>query len=411
MTFGVVTLISNKWIFPSLVCHLVGFFNSCFIHMAMFTAFHLLNERYHYRMNSRRHSKLYTTRRIGVKIAVFWVLCILLSIPPFIPGLGSYTYHSNVGTCHTPSSLLGVLPTVTNFIYLVLWFFITFNLVTLPRVSLPDSLKHKRSKGATFLPQLITSGVYTVASVVSVITTVLTKARVLSGTVTIVLERTSLLLTYISLVLIPVCVVAFSPELRLGLKEIFKRSVELSKYEQIDQTQHRIVSPEYPKNMTQGHVVYPDKKLPPQVQGYPRPVYTRPVRYEMYRHPADPRVAHSADPRVAHSADPRVAHSADPRAVHSGVACMSSTRSGRQVQRSHSTLGYLQRHHRTIQTGQRSQSLNRVSEPQEIEMSALNTTSTPVSRSGNKTDKTGSSSKTATSSVASSSTVADIVDL
>ena len=244
MTFGVVTLISDKWIFPSLVCHLVGFFNNCFIHMAMFTAFHILNERYHYRMNSRRHGKLYTIRRIGVNIGMFWVSCILLSVLPFLPGLGSYTYHSNIGTCHSPNSLLGVLPTATNSIYLVLWFFITFNLVTLPRVSLPDSLKHKRSKGATFLPALVTSGVYTVASVVSVVTSVLVKAGVLSAPVTVVLERTSLLLTYLSLVLIPVCVVVFSPELRLGLKEILKRGGELSKYEQIDQTQ--LVTPEYP---------------------------------------------------------------------------------------------------------------------------------------------------------------------
>ena len=66
----------------------------------------------------------------------------------------------------------------------------------------------------------------------------------LSVPVTVVLERTSLLLTYLSLVLIPVCVVVFSPELRLGLKEILKRGGELSKYEQIDQTQ--LVTPEYP---------------------------------------------------------------------------------------------------------------------------------------------------------------------
>ena len=170
------------------------------------------------------------------------------------------------------------------------------------------------------------------------------------------------------------------------------------------------------RNATQGHVMFPDKKLPPQVRGYPRPLYTRPVRYDMFRHPADPRAGHPADPRAAHPADPRAAHPADPRAAHPAETRTSSTRpAGRQVQRSHSTLGYLQRHHRTMHSGQRSQSLNRVSEPQSIEMSALNTNSTQVScRTGHKSDRTVSPSKTtatATSSVASSSTVADIVDL
>lgn len=397
MTFGVVTLISNKWIFPGLVCHLVGFFNNCFIHMVMFTAFHVLNERYHYRMNSRRHCKLYTTKRIGINIAVFWVVCTVLSILPLVPGLDSYTYHSNVGTCHSPTSLLGIIPTITNSIYIVLWLFITFNLVTLPRVSLPDALKHKRSKGATFLPQLVTSGVYTLAAVASVIFVVLDKAGVLTENITVALERTSLLLTYSSMILMPISVVSFSPELRLGLKELLKKGGDLSKYEQIDQSQRQLVSPEFPKNAAQGQVIYPDKNqmMPPQVRGYPRPVYTRPVRYEVYRpSPADPRCAHPIDPRV-------------PRPV-------------RQVHRSHSTVGYMQRHHRALHTGQRSQSLNRVSEPQNIEMCTMKQsgtsavpTPTPRSESTVPCDKIATTGKgnTATSSVASSSTVADIVDL
>ena len=119
--------------------------------------------------------------------------------------------------------------------------------MTLPRVALPDSLKHKRSKGATFLPQLVTSGVYTVAAVASVIFVVLEKSGVLSLPVTVALERTSLLLTYSSMIFIPVSVVAFSPELRLGLKEIFKRGGDLSKYEQIDQSQRQLIAPEFTK--------------------------------------------------------------------------------------------------------------------------------------------------------------------
>jgi hypothetical protein len=229
------------------VCHLVGFFNTCFTHIVMFTAFHVLNERYHHRMNSRRHSKLYTTKRIGVNIGMFWAVSMVLSVLPFIPGLGSYSYHSNVGTCYSPTSLLGVLPTITNSIYIVLWSFIAFNLVTLPRVSLPDSLKHKRSKGATFLPQLVTSGVYTLAAVTAVIFVVLEKAGALSESETVALERTSLLLTYSSMILMPMSVVGFSPELRLGLKEIFKRGGDLSKYEQIDQGQRQLVAPEFSK--------------------------------------------------------------------------------------------------------------------------------------------------------------------
>ena len=146
--------------------------------------------------------------------------------------------------------------------------------------------------------------------------------------------------------------------------------------------------------------MYPDKKqmLAPHVRGYPRPVYTRPVRYDTYRpNPADPRCAVPVDPRLAVPVDPRVA------------------RPVRQIHRSHSSLGYLQRHHRPLHTGQRSQSLNRVSEPQTIEMCTMKQTAVPATKpeatvSGEKA-VTANKATPATSSVASSSTVADIVEL
>ena len=248
LSFGVVTLISNNWIFPDMVCHMVGFFNSNAMHIAMFTMFSVLNERFHLRMNHRRHSALYTVRRVGVNVGVFWLLSTLMSALPFVPGLGQYTYHSNIGLCWTPKTLLGLLPTITNSIYLVLWIFITFNLLTLPRVSLPDSLKPKRSRRTSFLPQMLTSGIYTLAAAAFVLYSVLHRLGVLSGAMAVACERGSLLLTYLSLVLIPCSVIALTPELRVGMWEVFKKGSEISetsKYEQIDG--HQVPSPQFSK--------------------------------------------------------------------------------------------------------------------------------------------------------------------
>ena len=248
LTFGLVTLLSSEWIFPDMVCHMVGFFNSTAVHLAMFTMFSITNERYHLRMSHKRHSEMYTARKIGVSIGVFWLVSLLLSALPFIPGLGYYTYHSNLGTCWVPRTLLGLLPAVTNSIYLVLWLFITFNLLTLPRVILPDSLKAARSRRTAILPQLLTSGIYTVSAVSSVLYIVLHQLGAVSGAVAVACERGSLLLTYLSLVFIPTSVIALNPQLRVGAKEVFKRgppSADSSKYEQID-VQHS-ASPQFSK--------------------------------------------------------------------------------------------------------------------------------------------------------------------
>lgn len=218
----------------------MGFFNSCFLHILLLTAFATLNSHYQSRLSARRHSKLYTTRGVGFRIGAFWGISISLSVLPFIPDLGSYSFSRNLGTCSYPTSLLGTVPIITNSIYIVLWAFVTFNLVTLPKVSLPASLKSKRtrpSSSSATLAHVVTSGIYTVAAVLVVLTYTLRKVGSIGEVHMRTLERASLLLTYSSMILMPVSVVAFSPELRVCLREVCRRceSGGQSKYEQIDQ--------------------------------------------------------------------------------------------------------------------------------------------------------------------------------
>lgn len=239
MTFAVVSCISGNWIFPALVCDLVGFFNNTFLYISMFTAFCVTSERYHFVMNQRRHAQMYTSKRIGITIIVYWTISMLFSAIPFLPKVANYQYHTNKGTCWTPPDLISYLPLAVNSIYLTLWCYIVFSIFFTPKIELPSALS-KSKKPVKFITELLTSGAYSISAFFLVIFIILQKLDVFSGELEALFERTSLLMFYSSTgILMPLCIILGNSELRLACKDIIKgrtRDKEMqlpTKYEQI----------------------------------------------------------------------------------------------------------------------------------------------------------------------------------
>lgn len=160
MTFGVVTSMSGRWIFPEIVCQLVGFFHSLFLCVIMFTSFALISERYSFRASQTRYNATFTSKRVGISIGLYWLMSLLLSSTPFIPGLNTYTLHNNKATCFVPEGVLHYMLTIALFVYIILWSYVSYSTVFITKISVPKQLMTNR-RSSRFLPSLLTSGAFT----------------------------------------------------------------------------------------------------------------------------------------------------------------------------------------------------------------------------------------------------------
>ena len=172
MTFSVVTIVTGKWIFPHIVCNIVGFFHRTFQMITMFTAFGVINEKFYFRIYQRRHAQLYTTKRVSISLLIYWSISILVGILPFLPSLGGYTFDPATGTCFSLSKKLKLIPLVLHAIYIVLWSHTVVSIFSLPKIRPPKDLA-KSCKPGTIVPELVISGLYFIVSVVIILTAAL----------------------------------------------------------------------------------------------------------------------------------------------------------------------------------------------------------------------------------------------